>query len=335
MKGNIIITGFQGFIGLYTTAKLINEDYVVYGVDKDKIDRFKMRLLESLLNDTSRFNTHLKPHYEFDLTQYSLKDLELINLEQTNKKTIEMVIHYASPVGVKLIQDQPYQTLKDALTINMMIDDYCTKYKIPLIFSSSSEVYGNNDNEMSVDSDFNIKQGRRGTYAAQKATSELLFNHNKAYSSANVRFFNIVGYGQSTEGMVMNTFINNIFKGIPLRIFENSERSFCAVEDAVEMVYEVVQNIFFHAGISKLKSTYNIGNPNNNIRIKDLAKLVITKYNELVKNNKYFEQDLLDLATKPSYIQSRHMGKTGLKFNKYKPLDDIIEDYLIKYQEYN
>jgi nucleoside-diphosphate-sugar epimerase len=41
-KGNIIITGFQGFIGIYTTAKFMNEGDIVHGVDIGKVDKKKI-----------------------------------------------------------------------------------------------------------------------------------------------------------------------------------------------------------------------------------------------------------------------------------------------------
>ena len=340
MKGNIIITGFQGFIGIYTTARLINEDYIVYGVDKDKADKFKFKLLESLIIDKTRLSTHLKTFFDFDLTQNSLKDLELINLDIVNKKVIDMVIHYASPVGVKLIQDEPYQTLKDALTINMSIDDYCTRYNIPLIFSSSSEVFGTIDNIIGVDlnNDYRIKQSSRGTYAAQKMTSELLFANNPNYASANIRFFNIVGFGQTTEGMVMNTFINNIFKGIPMRIYENTRRTFCAVEDAVEMIIEVVDKLIIPTGISNKKYSFNIGAPENffnELYIKDLAKKIVDIYNTEITNNKTYENDILDLTSKDGYITRRKLHRTGLMFNNFTHIDKIIKNYLLKVQSFN
>ena len=122
---------------------------------------------------------------------------------------------------------------------------------------------------------------------------------NQNYASANVRFFNIVGFGQTTEGMVMNTFMNNIFKGIPMRIIENSRRTFCAVEDAVEMVSEVVQKILTPRGITRNKYSFNIGAPahiQNELFIKDLAKLIIDTYNTEIVNNKTYENDILDLS---------------------------------------
>ena len=142
--------------------------------------------------------SHLKTYFNFDMTEHSLETLELVNTYAERKKTIDLVIHYASPVGVKMINDNPYKCMKDALIMNMMVDDYCTKYKIPLIFSSSSEVFGRNEN-IFVSSNYDVKQNPRGTYAGQKLASELLFNNNPNYSSAMVRFFNVVGFGQTTQ----------------------------------------------------------------------------------------------------------------------------------------
>lgn len=334
-KGNIIITGFQGFIGIYTTAKFMNEGYIVHGVDIGKVDKQKFQLIKKLLVNEDILYSHLKTYFNFDMTEHSLETLELVNTYAERKKTIDLVIHYASPVGVKMINDNPYKCMKDALTMNMMIDDYCTKYKIPLIFSSSSEVFGRNEN-IFVTSNYEVKQNPRGTYAGQKLASELLFNNNPNYSSAMIRFFNVVGFGQTTQGMVMNTFIDNIFKGIPLRVLEKSSRSFCAVKDAVEMVYEAYQNIIIKQGISPAKLNYNIGNPNkeNYLSINELATKIIDIYNKEVKNSKTYEQDILELYRDDDipYIKIRRLANTGLSFNKFTHIDDIIKDYLKHYQ---
>ena len=329
MKGNVIITGFQGFIGIYTTAKFINEGYLVYGVDKASVDINKFNLLEMLVNDKSRLDTHLKTFFNFDMAYHSLDTLALIQLDIVNTKTVDFVIHYASPVGVKLINDRPHFCMKEALIMNMMVDDYCSKHKIPLIFSSSSEIFGNNE-FINISSPIQFGQDLRATYAAQKAASELMFSSNNRYSSANVRFFNIVGFGQTTDGMVMNTFINNIFKGIPMRIYETSVRSFCAVEDAVEMVFEAFNNVINKKGISNIKLTYNIGNPlkENELIISKLAMKIIDIYNKEVVNNKNYETDILFLLKDKPYIQNRKLRETGLNFNKYTHIDDIIKNYI-------
>ena len=329
MKGNIIITGFQGFIGIYTTAKFINEGYVVYGVDKGSADKDKFNLLEYLVHDKNSLHENLKTFFNFDMSYHSLDTLELIKTDCTNIKLIDFVIHYASPVGVKTITDEPYKCMKEALTINMMVDDYCSKHKIPLIFSSSSEVFGENNN-VTINSNFNIQNNLRSTYAAQKLASELLFESNQNYASANVRFFNIVGFGQTTEGMVMNTFMNNIFKGIPMRIYEVASRSFCAVEDAVEMVFEAFCIVINKTGISNPKYTYNIGNPKNEneLIISKLAMKIVDIYNIEVNNNKSYENDILYLLKDKPYISARKLKETGLKFNNFTDIDTIIKNYM-------
>lgn len=329
MKGNIIITGFQGFIGIYTTAKFINEGYIVHGVDKSSVDINKFNLLEYLIQDKSRLDTHLKTYFNFDMAYHSLDTLELIKLDVVNTRIVDFVIHYASPVGVKLINDNPYFCMKEALIINMMVDDYCSKHRVPLLFASSSEVFGTNDS-IFQNTDFNIQSNLRGTYAAQKAASEMMFMSNTNYPSANVRFFNVVGYGQTTEGMVMNTFMNNIFKGIPMRIYEVSKRCFCAVEDAVEMVFESFNNINNKIGLSNPKLVYNIGNPNpsNELIISELAMKIINIYNKEVANNKTYENDILYLLKDKPYIAQRKLKETGLKFNNFTDIDTIIKNYI-------
>ena len=121
VKGNIIITGFQGFIGLYTAAKFMNEGYVVHGVDIGSVDKQKFLMLKKLLVNKEILDSHLKTYFNFDMTEHSLETLELVNTYAVRKKTIDLVIHYASQIKKKKINEEPYRCMKDALIMNMMI----------------------------------------------------------------------------------------------------------------------------------------------------------------------------------------------------------------------
>ena len=96
------------------------------------------------------------------------------------------------------------------------------------------------------------------------------------------------------------------------------------------MVFEAFNNVINKKGISNIKLTYNIGNPlkENELIISKLAMKIIDIYNKEVVNNKNYETDILFLLKDKPYIQNRKLRETGLNFNKYTHIDDIIKNYI-------
>jgi len=319
----IIITGHKGFIGTYATAMFINQGFKVIGIDKQSNIKSRSKLLEHLIYNKDRLDTHLEEVFEFDLSKKSINELNIIGKENYKRyQHIDCLIHLASPVGVKSINLDPHKYMKEALEINLKIDSFCEEHRIPLIYASSSEVFGEND-QITPESNYNINQSLRSSYALQKASSEILFRSNEKYSNINVRFFNIYGYGQDTPGMVVQTFINSVFNKQPLEVHEDSYRTFYNVNDAVNKLFTCYKKLANVSHDSKvLKESYNIGslNESNYISIYKLAELICELYQE--------GEITTPEEFKTSFIKSRRLVETGFKDNEEISLRIGLIEYM-------
>ena len=269
---NIFISGCGGFIGSNLAIKLFKEGHTIYGGDikgpnkllTDFRDTYEDR--EDFLN---RMNM-----YDMDFTSNNVKK------EIFKKWNIDLIYHLASPIGVKNIIENSNKTLRDANKINTFFDEVCSEFNIPIIFSSSSEVFGSG--EIDINSIYSIKKysdSPRWTYAAAKTHAEFLFQSGN-YPSTVVRFFNVVGIGQTTKGMVIPTFMEQAKKGKALTVLENGIRSYCDIREAIDYIVPIGISLGKFKSESKYnKKDYNIGNSKNIISAEELAKKIIKLYN--------------------------------------------------------
>jgi len=77
---------------------------------------------------------------------------------------------------------------------------------------------------------------------------------------------------------VLASFMTALMKDEPLVLVNGGQvyRTFCFVEDACEAVVKVVEHPDKSSG-----HTFNVGNPGNNIQVKELANLMIEMYSKI------------------------------------------------------
>lgn len=253
-----------------------------------------------------------------------LKKEDNISIEDGIKKC-DYIIHLAGSVGVDNIIKNPFDSTINNINLEKEIFTINNKFKKPLLFASTSEVYGNNGRiPLKEDRDLNIgipTQGR-WSYSCSKLLGEFLALQS-SFPSIIVRFFNITGSGQ-TDQWVLPRFVKLSLKGETIKIFsKNSIRCFCHVNDSIEAIEKLITNESCYNDI------FNIGNPSNIIGIDELAKLIIKKtnkgcieyYNQRVNNEIYYR--VPDI--------SKIENITGWK--PKKTLDEIIDD-VIEYERY-
>lgn len=182
----------------------------------------------------------------------------------------DAVLHLAATNGTKLFYETPADiTINDTqATLNLV--DYYRKTNTKIVFSSSCEIVnGAVDSGLaSVPTDESVPvvfkdiKNPRWSYSIPKALGEnLIINSGAPWLI--IRYFNIYGPGQRYH--FLDEFITRVAAG-EYYLKGNDYRSFCYVDDAVNMTHTLIKN---HQGY-----IVNVGKPEM-VLISDVAKLIM------------------------------------------------------------
>jgi UDP-glucose 4-epimerase len=228
LKNNrILITGGAGFIGSHLTHELLLRD-------------FQVTVIDDLSTGTWENLKSLKDRAGLRVLVSSAADKELLKQEIPRH---HFVYHLASSVGVKLIIEQPVQTVQNIFQTTDAVLNLCSKYRRPVLITSTSEVYGKS-NEIPFKEDADVVMGatskRRWAYACAKALDEFLalaHYYETTLPVVIVRLFNTVGPRQTGRyGMVLPNLLHQAMTGQPITVYgEGTQtRCFCSVHDVVD-----------------------------------------------------------------------------------------------------
>jgi UDP-glucose 4-epimerase len=163
----------------------------------------------------------------------------------------DFVYHLASAVGVKLIIDQPVHTVQNIVETTEAVMNTCSKYRRPVLLTSTSEVYGKSE-AIPFREDADIVMGatskRRWAYACAKALDEFLVLAHSYETNLPVfivRLFNTVGPRQTGRyGMVLPSLIEQALSGKPMTVYGSGRQSrcFCSVHDVVNALTRFLES---------------------------------------------------------------------------------------------
>jgi UDP-glucose 4-epimerase len=250
-----LITGGAGFIGSHLSEALVARGDSVIVVD-----------------NLSTGKNQVIPSVEF--IQGSIFDEEL--MESLISK-VDHVLHLAAAVGVFNIINKPLESLITNIKGTEIVLEMCSKYKKPILITSTSEVYGkNNQIPLGEESDrvLGSPLKARWSYSEAKAIDESMaffYYKEKNLPVRLVRFFNTVGPRQvGNFGMVVPRFINAALSSKPISVFGDGQQTRCFghVSDAIRALLLVIDSE------KSIGEVFNIGN-NFQISILDLAKKII------------------------------------------------------------
>ena len=257
---HILVTGGAGFIGSHLVERLLaNGESVVV------IDDLSTGSLENLRAVSA--DKKLRVIQSKVSTCNELPELTM------NAKAI---YHLAAAVGVDLVVKSPLHTLQTNLHETEVILNLAAIHHVPLLLTSSSEVYGKSEKTEFRESDDLLigppSQSRWG-YACSKLVDEFLalaYGRERGLPVGAVRLFNTVGPRQTGRyGMVLPRFIASAQKNEAIQVFGDGlqSRCFCNVKDTVRAVIAVSE----HPGA--VGEIYNVGS-RHEITILDLARRI-------------------------------------------------------------
>jgi UDP-glucose 4-epimerase len=217
---------------------------------------------------------HLLETGQAELIEGQVLDARLVNELMLVSSTC---FHLASPVGVKLVVDQPLETtIRNVRGIDI-VTEAAARHDTRLIFASTSEVYGKQSGsalEEDADRVYGSMKRSRWGYATAKALGEMLiFGYHAEYGTeaSVVRLFNTVGPRQrGSYGMVVPRFIEQALAGEDLTVYGNGEQSRCFthVNDVVDALVRLIDCE------GAVGNVYNVGS-RTEVTINDLAERVI------------------------------------------------------------
>ena len=191
-------------------------------------------------------------------------------------KGYDFCFHLAAGVGVQYIMENVSKALLTNIEGTHKIIESCKVNGIPLLLTSTSEVYGVSDDPIWTEESKSLigpPTKLRWSYAASKLIDEFLalseFNDGKL-NPIIVRLFNIIGNNQLSKfGMVVPKFIEAALENKPLIIHGDGTqtRSFTWVGDVVNYFYLLAEKQLYG-------EIFNIGQTEE-ISIKNLAEMII------------------------------------------------------------
>ena len=261
---NILITGSHGFLGKYFLAVF---------------DKMQKNVNFPNFNKIVAVDNNISSSKLLQFNNLSYIDQRIGNVTDKIKlnEKFDFIIHLAGIASPQYYLANPLETIDAAVNTTKYLLEIAKNCNSKLTFFSSSEIYGDpTDNFIPTPESYrgNVSsRGPRACYDESKRLGETLcWIYNNYYQvTANViRPFNVFGPGmQPTDYRVLPNFAWSIRNNTPLNIYGTGfqTRTFCYINDAIDGFLKVIT--------SDLPSdAYNVGNPNPEISMNDLAALI-------------------------------------------------------------
>jgi len=315
----VLITGGLGFIGSHCVEKWKSVGWDVCVVDNMSTNAIPPN--HSLLDDVQFIESNI------------------LDLDYTTLPKVDLILHLASPVG-------PVGVLKHSGNMGRIIlDDIywvinTAKYnKCPLVFISTSEIYGHRDQKSYLEEngdkvlhgDFTV----RNEYAIAKLLSEIVLSNqakiNSDFRYQIIRPFNVTGKYQLPDGgFVLPRFVQQAINGEDITVYYDGLqlRAFTWVKDIVDAIY-----LASVADDSDWNEQWNVGNEQNERTILYLAE----KVKEITNSeSKIVHVDPIELhgplfAEAPEKIPNSKKIKERLGWMATKGVDKVIQEVIEYY----
>ena len=268
-KKTVLITGANGMLPSYMV-------YTLLSLKEQR--RLDVKVIAQVRNKTKAeeiFKDYLH-NTSFELL------VQDVTIPYSSLNDVDYAVHAASQASPKYYASDPVGTLMANVegTINVL-ELANEKECESVLFFSSAEVYGESEAENISESDYGYLDPTsvRSCYAESKRMGEQLcsaWNSQYGTHCKSVRPFHTFGPNMSlNDGRVFADFVKNIVNGenIVLKSRGEAKRAFCYVTDATVAFFKILLD--GEDGMS-----YNMGNPEQEISIRELAQQLIGMYPE-------------------------------------------------------
>ena len=299
----VFITGIGGFIGMSLARQLSN---------KEKFPHTTVIGLDS-------FNTYYIPKLKRERAQKLIRmgvnvffgnlcDELLIN-DIFDEYNVSIIVHLAAQAGVRYSIKYPHSYVENNIdcTVTLLEMVKNKDLGIPIVYASSSSIYGDNDfkNEPLKDTGNINNYKPKSVYAASKVATENLGTvYSKMYelTMVGLRFFTVYGsYGR--PDMALWTFCDRLLNNKKIKLYNHGDmmRDFTHWTDIVDgiqlsMIYALKTNIE-NKKTGKLGSNdiFNLGKGN----VRSLYQFVTIILKELKMSTDIDKNPLIELAPTP------------------------------------
>jgi nucleoside-diphosphate-sugar epimerase len=335
----ILILGVNGFIGNALTRRILTtRDWEVYGMDlhSNKLD-------EAL--------GHPRFHFlEGDIA---------INKEwiEYHIKKCDLVLPLVAIATPMTYVREPLRVFELDFEENLRVVRQCVKYGTRIIFPSTSEVYGMSPDAEFFEDESTLVLGpihkQRWIYSCSKQLLDRViwaYGQEGKLQFSMIRPFNWIGpklddlyAAKEGSSRVVTQFILNLLQREPIKLVDGGyqKRCFTYVEDGIDCLMQIIEN----PGGAADGQIFNIGNPDNEASVKELAQILrdLFKqhpdhkgdgiYSEIVEtpHEDYYGKGYQDITTrKPSIAKARALlgwePKTDLTTSLKITLDAFLEE---------
>ena len=340
----VIVTGNQGFIGVWLTYKFYKLGYKVYGIDNRS--SYGERLF-----DKAKLDNIVTKQYNEDISDIEKMKLIISEIEP------DLIINMAGQAIVPRAFEQPHYTfMTNAVgTLSILEAAKSTKNTKSVICITSDKVYENVSQIWGYrETD---KLGGKDIYSVSKSTAELISScYARTHLSENginiqtVRLGNVVGGGDWSVNRLIPDLMNSIQQKTNFYIrYLKATRPFQHVLDVVDGVYKISMASLEN----QLESgdCWNLGPKNNSYEVvENVIAMCKTIWPEvkILQNENNIKEDLtlsVDVSKlkhrfgEPKYESKEAIQKT---FNWYRAyydgnthLIDLIEKDFETYEDKN
>lgn len=268
----VLITGASGMLATYLVYTLMELNIK---------QRFNINIIGLVRNEQkarAKFSDFIN-HINFKLLVQDVTSP--INIEDE----VDYIVHAAGNASPKYILSDPVGIIKANTIGTLNVLELAKKKNVAnILYLSTREIYGKMSPEVSSieERDYGVVNCKelRSCYPESKRVSETMFEsyyhqYNIPYNS--VRLAHAYGPGMdiNEDGRVMADLISDVVnnRDIVLKSDGSAVRAFCYINDAVYGMFKVMLE-------GKVGEAYNIANETEPIMIRDVAKELVSLFND-------------------------------------------------------